>query len=292
MPTRPSAPAPADVLRRAGEIVERQGRVALAQIVRVEGSTAGKTGWKLLVGADGSVEGNLGGGAFEAMVVADARGRLAERAGESGPSGPSAAGATAGEIKRYYMTEEAAKGQPTGMVCGGFAEVYLEVIEAPPVAVVCGGGPVGQALARGAELSGFDLVVLDDRPDFRRPELFPEGARLPAVGRDFVLPGGGDPLDSVAGRTLFAAVVTRCWETDVAALSTLLAPPRDRLTYLGLMGSRRKIERVKDELTALGRSLDGVHLHAPIGLDLGGDSPGEIAIAVLAQMIQVRYGRG
>ena len=65
-----------DLLRRAGEIVARRGRVALAQIVRVEGSTAGKTGWKLLVGPDGEVEGNLGGGAFEAMVIADARARL------------------------------------------------------------------------------------------------------------------------------------------------------------------------------------------------------------------------
>ena len=286
MSTRPSASTAADVLRRAGEIVQRQGRVALAHIVRAEGSTAGKTGWKLLVGPDGAVAGNLGGGAFEAMVIADARARLGARLAASGPSG------AAGEIRRYYMTEEAAKGQATGMACGGFAEVYLEVIEAPPVAIVYGGGPVGQALARGAELGGFDLVVLDDRPDFRRPELFPEGTHLPEVGRDFALPGGGDPLEPIAGRSLYAAVVTRCWETDVAALATLLAAPREQLAYLGLMGSRRKIERVENELAALGRSLDGLQLHAPIGLDLGGDSPGEIAIGILAQMIQVRYGSG
>jgi len=286
MSNRPSAPTAADVLRRASEIVERQGRVALAHIVRSEGSTAGKTGWKLLVGPDGSAEGNLGGGAFEAMVIADARSRLKARLGASGPSG------AAGEIKRYYMTEEAAKGQPTGMVCGGFAEVYLEVIESPPVVVIYGGGPVGQALARAAELAGFDQVVVDDRPDFRRPELFPDGTRLPEVDRDFRLPGGDDLLAPVAGRPLYAAVVTRCWETDVAALATLLATPREQLVYLGLMGSRRKIERVKEELTARGRNLDGVHLHAPIGLDLGGDSPGEIAIAILAEMIQTRHGRG
>ena len=293
MSTRSSTPTAAELLRRAGEIVDRQGRVALAQIVRAEGSTAGKTGWKLLVGPDGSVEGNLGGGAFEAMVIADARARLGARrtdpprarAGEPGPAG-------SGEIKRYYMTEEAAKGQATGMVCGGLAEVYLEVIEAPPVAVVYGGGPVGQALARGAELGGFDLVVLDDRADFRRPELFPGHALLPEVGRDFRLPGGGDPLETVSSRPLYAAVVTRCWETDVAALAALLAAPREQLAFLGLMGSHRKIDRVKDELAALGQSLDGLRLHAPIGLDLGGDGPGEIAIAILAQMIQVRHGTG
>ncbi len=262
MPTRPSAPTPADLLRRAGQIVERQGRVALAHIVRVEGSTAGKTGWKLLVAPDGTTEGNLGGGSFEALVIADARARLADRLtdGPQAATDDPAPDGSSGQIKRYYMTEKAAKGQPTGMVCGGFAEVYLEVIEAPPVAVVYGGGPVGQALARGAELAGFDLVVLDDRPDFRRPELFPEGTRLPAVGRDFALqeagPDGGDPLAAVAGRPLYAVIVTRCWETDVAALATLLATPPERLTYLGLMGSRRKVEHVKEELAARGHRLD------------------------------------
>lgn len=278
------ASSPIDVLRRAQETVARRGRVALAQIVRVEGSTAGKTGWKLLVDPDGGTEGNLGGGAFEAMVIADARARLAA----SDRDGP---GAFGGEIKRYYMTEEAAKGQPTGMVCGGLAEVYLEVIEAPPLALIYGGGPVGQALARGAELAGFDLMVLDDRPDFRRPELFPEAATIPEVDRRFEPAAGTDALEPIAGRALYAAVVTRCWETDVAAIASLLRKAPERLDYLGLMGSRRKIDRVKDELAAMSLSLDGVDLHAPIGLPIGGDSPGEIAIGILAEMIQSRYGR-
>jgi len=285
MSARPAGPpgsTPVDVLRRAGDAAARHGRVALAQIVRVEGSTAGKAGWKLLVSPDGETEGNLGGGAFEAMVIADARARLAARRPEG----------EAGELKRYYMTEQAAKGEATGMVCGGFAEVYLEVIEAPPVALVYGGGPVGQALARGAELAGFDLVVVDDRPAFRRPELFPEAATIPDVDRHFASAEGADYLAPVAGRELYAAIVTRCWETDVAAIATLLGKAPERLAYLGLMGSRRKIERVRRELEALGVSLDGVRLHAPIGLDLGGDSPGEIAIATLAEMIQARYGKG
>lgn len=280
--SRSGTPDPLDVLRLTEETVRRWGRVALAQIVRVEGSTAGKTGWKLLVGPDGDAFGNLGGGAFEAMVVADARERLAGSTGASG---------TGSEVKRYYMTEEAVKGQPTGMVCGGFAEVFLEVIEAPPVALVYGGGPVGQALARGAELAGFDITIFDDRSAFRRPELFPEGTRIPEVDRMFTAPDGGSLLAPVSGRPLYAAVVTRCWETDVAAIAALLRAAPEHLDYLGLMGSRRKIERVQQELTALGLELDGIPFHAPIGLDIGGDGPGEIAIGILAEMIQARYGR-
>ena len=265
-------PSPAEILRRAEEEVARHGRVALAQIVRTQGSTPGKAGWKLLLSPDGTSAGNLGGGAFEAMVEADARAKLAERR-------------PAGEVKRYYLTEDSVKGEATGMVCGGMAEVFLEVMEAPPVLAVFGGGPVGQALARAGELAGFDLLVLDDRPAFRASELFPPHTTLPEVGRSFA----GDYLAALGDREVYAAVVTRCWETDTAALGALLAAPPARLVYLGLMGSRRKVGRVREELERQGLPLDGVPFHAPIGLPLGGDAPGEIAISILAQVLQVRH---
>ena len=107
-------PSTSEVLGETDRTLARQGRAALCQIVRTEGSTPGKAGWKMLVRTDGTVCGNLGGGAFEAMVGADA----SERLRLSGPSS---------EIKRYYLTEEAVRGEATGMVCGGMAEVLLEV---------------------------------------------------------------------------------------------------------------------------------------------------------------------
>lgn len=272
MDTSPTPASPSEVLAAARRTVEETGRAALAQIVRTEGSTPGKVGWKMLVTPDGRLVGNLGGGAFEAMVVADARARLDERRPESG-------------TRRYYLTETAVKGAPTGMVCGGMAEVFLEVMEAPPMLVVCGGGPVGQAVAKAGELAGFDLAVLDDREEFRRPELFPSMTRTIAVDRDY----RGDVLACLAGRELHVAIVTRCWETDTAALAAVLRSAPGRLAYLGLMGSRRKIERVRREVGARGHDLDAVELSAPIGLPLGGDSPGEIAISILAEILDRRH---
>jgi xanthine dehydrogenase accessory factor len=194
-------------------------------------------------------------------------------------------GAGASEVKRYYLTEEATRGEATGMVCGGMAEVFLEVVESPPVLAICGGGPVGQALARAGALAGFDLLVVEDREEFRNPELFPERARFAAVERDF----GDEFLSGVAGRELYVAVVSRCWETDVAAMAGVVRQAPRGLRYLGLMGSRRKVERVREELAAQGADLDGLPLRAPIGLPIGGDSPGEIAISILAEVIGVRY---
>jgi xanthine dehydrogenase accessory factor len=263
------------VLDEAARSLRSAGRIVLCQIVRTEGSTPGKVGWKLLARVDGSFAGNLGGGAFEAMVKTDAQ-QLLAACGEA---------AAAPAIKRYYLTEQAVRGEPTGMVCGGMAEVFLEVVTAAPVLVICGGGPVGQALAKAAGLAGFEPLVADDREPFRRPELFPAGTRLEAVDRDYTQ----GFLHGVGERDLYITVVSRCWETDTAALASVLRQAPPRIRYLGLMGSRRKVARVRAELDRRGVDLAGVRLHAPIGLRLGGDSPGEIAIAILAEVIGIRY---
>lgn len=270
-------PGPAEVLAEAERTLHYHGRVALCQIVRTEGSTPGKAGWKLLARPDGSAFGNLGGGAFEALVKTDALARLADGGGSGNQR----------EIKRYYFTEKSVKGEPTGMVCGGMAEVFLEVMEAPPVLVVCGGGPVGQALAQAGVLAGFECVVAEDRPEFRAADLFPAGARVAQVGREYREPF----LDPVRQRDLYVAVVTRCWETDTAALTGVLRQDPPRLRYLGLMGSLRKVARVREEVVEQGFDLEGRDLRAPIGLPIGGDTPGEIAISILAEVIRTRYGR-
>ena len=283
--------APPEVLAETERSLQTYARVVLCQIVRAEGSTPGKMGWKLLVRPDGSFVGNLGGGAFEALVKTDALEKLS-----------GGAGVDASEVKRYYLTEEATKGEPTGMVCGGMAEVFLEVMAAAPVlaicgvtpplarsGAVCGGGPVGQALAKAAALAGFEILVADDRAEFRRSELFPAGTRIveaePAYGEQT----GRDVLAPVRRRELYVAVVSRCWETDAAALASVLREIPEGLRYLGLMGSRRKVARVREELAARGFDLSEVRLHAPIGLPIGGDSPGEIAISILAEVIGTRY---
>jgi xanthine dehydrogenase accessory factor len=264
-------PSPTDVLSEAAHALDDGGRAVLCHIVRAQGSTPGKPGWRLLVRPDGGVFGNLGGGAFEAMVRVDATAKLADRRTDS-------------EVKRYYFTETAVRGEATGMVCGGMAEVFLEVMTSPPMLAICGGGPVGQALARAGELAGFECLVIEDRAEFRDPAKFPGRTRFAAVDRDF----GGDWLAPHAGRELHAAVVTRCWETDVAALDAVLRQAPAGLVYLGLMGSRRKVERVRRELGSRGHDLTGVALRAPIGLPIGGDTPGEIAIGIVAEIIGLR----
>ena len=126
--------------------------------------------------------------------------------------------------------------------------------------------------------------MADDREEFRRPELFPAGADFTEVDRDYSV----DFLEGRCGRELCAVVVTRCWETDLAALVSILRQAPPALSYLGLMGSRRKVERVRKEIEASGVSVDEGRLHAPIGLPIGAESPGEIAVSILAELIASR----
>src|SRR5258706_15596294 len=195
------AAVPPEVLSETERSLQTFGRVVFCQIVRAEGSTPGKVGWKLLARPDGSFVGNLGGGAFEALVKADALEKIR-----------SGAGVDASEIKRYYLTEKATRGEPTGMVCGGMAEVFLEVMIAAPVLAICGGGPVGQALARPAAMAGFEVLVADDRPEVRHPQMFPAGTRLAEGNRDYEQ----DFLKSLRHRDLYVAVVSPVLETGQA----------------------------------------------------------------------------
>lgn len=252
--------------------LSRYGRVVLCHILKSRGSTPGKPGWKLIVHPDGSTTGNLGGGAFEALVARDAASLFEPDANSS-------------MTRRYYLTEDAVRGVPTGMVCGGFCEVFLEVLEADPVLLICGGGPVGQALAAQASHLDLELAIAEDRLEFRRAELFPAGTRCLSVDRDFA----ADFLQPFARRRLIIAIVTRCWETDVAALCGVLRQSPEHLVYLGLMGSSRKIVRVKEEVENRGHDLAAVDLRAPIGLAIGGETPAEIAISILGEIVQVLH---
>lgn len=266
------APSSTQTLSEVAQSLAHYRRIVLCHILRCRGSTPGRPGWKLLVRPDGSSYGNLGGGAFEALVIRDARALLARDENET-------------ETRRYYLTEDAVTGTATGMVCGGFSEVFLEVLKAQPMLVICGGGPVGQAVAAQASHLGFELAVAEDRAVFRRPELFPEGTRVIAVDRDY----SGPFLEPFQDHDLLVAVVTRCWETDAAALAGILRQGPPHLQYLGLMGSKRKIERVRGEIARRGLDLAAVPLHAPIGLPIGGDTPAEIALSILAEIVQLRH---
>ncbi|MEW6749641.1 MAG: XdhC family protein [Candidatus Latescibacterota bacterium] len=162
--------------------------------------------------------------------------------------------------------------------------VFVRALRPRPTVVICGGGHVGLALARLVPTAGMRLVVVDDRPEFCSRERFPMADQVHV--RPF--PRALEGLD--VGPLTYVVAMTRGHQWDREVVAQALRTPAG---YIGMIGSRRKIGLTWEALRQQGFG-DGdlARVHAPIGLDLGGDTPGEIAISVMAELIQVRRQGG
>lgn len=243
--------------------LEQHGRLAMATVVSAVGSTPRETTARMLVLADGSTVGTIGGGKFESLVAADAKKLLEDH------------GLPFTRDYAFVPTGENA----FGAVCGGTATVLLEIVEKAPRLLVVGGGHCGRALARAAAFSGYEVTVADEREEQLDPEAFPPGARLVHVKDDYSDLPLPEPTD-------FVAIVSRGHVTDGLAFRRVRGVP---LAYLGMMGSRAKRKALFDEMRAEGFTEEELRrAKCPIGLDIGAESPEEIAIAIVAELIANR----
>ncbi|MDO5111334.1 MAG: XdhC/CoxI family protein [Clostridia bacterium] len=237
---------------------------AVVTIIKAEGSTPRESG-KMLVFADGKTVGTVGGGRVERLATADAVSCIAQ-------------GGNA--CKEYTLLEE---GTGIGMSCGGNVTVFIEVYRVKPQLVMCGAGHVGGALIQLAQFCGYDVTLVDTRPDeyiqdkidladvFVHVEDFYQGVKELNVpdGCCFVIATFGHAHD---GEALEAALGKNA-------------------SYVGMVGSKRKVGTLFAGLLEKGftqEQLDSVY--TPIGLDIGSETPEEIALAVMAEIMKVKKG--
>lgn len=244
--------------------------VALVTVTQATGHLAGSLGRRLVVPADPnrSITGTLGPAAQFAALEADLAQRVRKRMADQ---------ADAPEL----ITLEQA-----GDTLALFADVQLP----PRHLIICGAGHIAAPLAAMARLCDFDVSVIDDRPRFASRERFPTATRIEAGPFRETLNALRErsPFDP---RT-FLVLVTRGHQHDVDCLLEVIDEP---LAYIGMIGSQRRIRAVfallEDEQGIPPSRFAGVY--APIGLDIAAHTPGEIAVAILAEMISVaRGGRG
>ena len=159
--------------------------------------------------------------------------------------------------------------------------VLVEPVEVPPTAVICGGGHVARAVAPAALAAGFAVTVLDDREEFADPRRFP-GART-VLG-----PFSGALQRLTVDESSYVVIVTRGHVHDMDVLEQALRTPAP---YVGLMASRSKHARIVAALKEAGLGDDDIaRVHSPIGLPIGAETPAELAVSIVAEMIKVRAG--
>jgi xanthine dehydrogenase accessory factor len=237
---------------------------ALATIVRTAGASPRATGAKMLVYPDGNIAGTIGGGTFEKLVIDDCL-RLMESDERV-------------LLKTYRFAESGA--DATGMACGGEAEVFMEAGAKPKKLIIFGGGHICRDLVRLADGSGFLISIIDDRADI----LSAYSQSINTIQTDAAYQKDFPALD----RDCFVVIVTRSHTIDHDILKRVMEYD---CGYIGMIGSRTKIAKLFASLEKSGvarKLLDRVH--APIGLNIKGEGPYEIAVSILAELIAAKHG--
>jgi xanthine dehydrogenase accessory factor len=249
-----------EVLETIGKLASEGKTFAVATIINHTGSVPRRVA-KMIIQPDGTTVGTIGGGCVETEVVAQALKLLRE--GEKGV-----------HVNSYNLIEEEFDG--VGMNCGGKIDVAVEIIEPTPKLVIIGSGHLAQALSRIGRVLDFDIAVLDP---MAKKESFPEAAQVVA---DFVDKG----LSKIRVDESTRIVILTRHKDDVPALKGSL---KTNAGYIGMIASRRRAALVFNQLLKKGvpeKQLERVY--SPVGLDIGADTPEEIAISILGEIIKIR----
>ncbi len=249
-----------DIYEELTALKKENRACALATIVQAAGSSPQRAGAKMLVRDDGTISGTLGGGCIEEQVRQLALLALQDKLTRTVP---------------FDLTET-----ESGLVCGGQIVIFIEPVFPDPCLVIIGAGHVGKALASVARFSGYRTTIIDDREEFASP------ANIPGIG-EVIINDFTDPLHGVViGRDTNVVIATRGHTHDLDALKAVLRTPAG---YIGLVGSRRKKAILFGTLLEMGFPREEIErVIIPVGLPIGSVTPEEIAISIMAQIIENR----
>jgi xanthine dehydrogenase accessory factor len=253
------------LIAKLQELLEKGKPVALCTIIGKTGSSPRGEGAKMLVDSDGNTYGTVGGGGMER--------RLEEEA-------PKALAAGKPQTITFALGVKPRKGAiPINSRCGGEVKIFMDIVKPDPRLIVIGSGHIGMPLAHLAYEAGFETIVVDDAPTTTR-ERFPHASEIRSgLFEEEIEDLKTTPADYVAivhGESLY----------ELTSLRGLL--PR-KPAYVGLLGSESKAEKISEKLITEGLSSDDVErIVSPLGIEIGAETPEEIAVSIVAELIKVR----
>jgi len=247
-----------DLHRRCAELSETATPFVLVTLIEVTGSTPQDVGAKMIVTSEGLAAGTIGGGRVEAKAIDEALAMFCDRA--------------------TCLLHDWSLKADVGMTCGGRVKIFFDCLGVSSWQVVLfGAGHIVQALSRLLVSLPCQVTCIDPRADWL--------ARLPAG----IHAESSNPASEVEAlpTDAFVLCMTRGHRSDLPVLERIFQLER-AFPYLGVIGSKAKAAVLRKELTAAGIRADQARFHCPVGLPIGTNEPAEIAISIVAQMLEVR----
>ena len=252
-----------NIYMRLHELVLKNQEMVVATIVDTAGSTPGRRAFKMIVLPDGSTEGTVGGGALEEMVCKRARQCLEEG--------------------RNHFEE--LNLEKIGMQCGGQVKIFYEYMAKQKNFYIFGGGHICQAMTPIAAAAGFTVNIVDNRKEITDAALHPQAKKVTCGEYREVIP-------QLEIKSPCAALVVSHKHIHDGEILRELLLRNEEFDYIGMIGSRKKVRGIFEKLIAEGISKSKIdRVYSPVGIDIGADTPFEIAISIMAEMIALEKGK-
>lgn len=253
-----------EILKEALWRIDKGEVIALVTVVGTKGSTPREIGTKMLLNKDGLVAGSIGGGTIEARVIEEVKEALKKGKGK---------------LVTYHLTKEEST-LDEGAICGGNMKVFIDILQPKEEMLIFGAGHIAVCVSKLAKMVGFKVTIIDDRKEFANQERFPEADEIIAEEIENAL------THIKITPSTYIIIVTRGHSKDREALNSII---RSGAAYIGMIGSREKNATVFQQLMKNGISQEEIDkVHAPIGIDINAQTPEEIAVSIMAEIIQVR----
>ena len=256
-----------EILKEALKRIDKGETIALVTVVETKGSTPRGVGAKMLVNKDGLIAGTVGGGITEARVIKEVKQALREGKGK---------------LLAYHLTKEQAA-LDGGAICGGDMKVFIDILQLKKEILIFGAGHIAVYVSKLAKMMGFRVNIIDDRQEFANQDRFPEADEIIAETI-------GKALNHIKiTPATHIIIVTRGHLKDEEVLASVIT---SSAAYIGMIGSRKKNATVFQHLEEQGILAEELKkVHAPIGIDIKAQTPEEIAVSIIAEIIQIRRGK-
>lgn len=253
----------ADIYEEIVKLKKEGKSAALATVIAASGSTPREEGSKMLIKKDGSIVGSVGGGNLEALVQKAALDVIA-----------------GGKTRTIHFDLSAKDASEAGMICGGVTDILIEPIIPAPMLYIFGAGHISIPLSIIGKMLEFAVTVIDDRADFANSQRFTSADNIYAEDFKHIF----KKLE--INESSYIVIVTRGHAFDEVVLEWAVTTPA---FYIGMIGSKQKNQTLFSHLKQRGVSQEMLdRVHAPIGLEIFAETPEEIAVSIMAEIIKLK----